>query len=203
MRASIDHRQVSPFHRPRRPLGRVQVQLYSILDLCTGRGEGSASRPGRTLPPGNTQYPLYRRLGGHQGRSGQVRKISLHGDSIRGPSNQQSVATPTTLPTSIDHVCFTLSQATKVLRQSRGIALFYFRPLHQKGVRGQHHAPAAAYPPERPGTHCKEGWVGLRAGLDRCGKSRPHRDSIPGPSNPQAVAIPTTLPTSIDHTTQK
>jgi hypothetical protein len=31
-------------------------------------------------------------------------------------------------------------------------------------------------------------------GLDVCGKSRPHRDSIPGPSSPYAVAIPTTLP---------
>ena len=39
-------------------------------------GEGSASRPGSTLPPGKTWYPLYRRLGGPQGRSGQVRKIS-------------------------------------------------------------------------------------------------------------------------------
>jgi hypothetical protein len=38
--------------------------------------EGSASRPGRTLPPGKTRYPFYRRLGGPQGRSGQVRKIS-------------------------------------------------------------------------------------------------------------------------------
>jgi len=38
-------------------------------------GEGSASRPGRSLPLGKTQYPLYRRLGGPQGRSGQVRKI--------------------------------------------------------------------------------------------------------------------------------
>ena len=28
------------------------------------------------LPPGKTRYPLYRRLGGPQGRSGQVRKIS-------------------------------------------------------------------------------------------------------------------------------
>ena len=28
------------------------------------------------LPPGKTQYPLYRRLGGLQGRSGRVRKIS-------------------------------------------------------------------------------------------------------------------------------
>ena len=38
-------------------------------------GEGSASRPGRSLPPGKTRYPLYRRLGGPQGRSGQVQKI--------------------------------------------------------------------------------------------------------------------------------
>jgi hypothetical protein len=28
------------------------------------------------LPPGKTQYPLYRRLDGPQGRSGRVRKIS-------------------------------------------------------------------------------------------------------------------------------
>ena len=28
------------------------------------------------LPPGMTPYPLYRRPGGHQGRSGQVLKIS-------------------------------------------------------------------------------------------------------------------------------
>jgi len=28
------------------------------------------------LPPGTTRYPLYRRLGGPQSRSGQVRKIS-------------------------------------------------------------------------------------------------------------------------------
>ena len=39
-------------------------------------GEGSASRPGRSLPPGKTRYPLYRRLGRPQSRAGQVRKIS-------------------------------------------------------------------------------------------------------------------------------
>ena len=39
-------------------------------------GEGSASRLGRFLPPGKTRCPLYRRLGGPQCRSGQVRKIS-------------------------------------------------------------------------------------------------------------------------------
>jgi len=32
-------------------------------------GEWSATRPGRTLPPGKTRYPLYWRLGGPQGRS--------------------------------------------------------------------------------------------------------------------------------------
>ena len=39
-------------------------------------GEGSASRPGRNLLSGKTRYPLYRRLGGPQGRSVQVRKTS-------------------------------------------------------------------------------------------------------------------------------
>jgi len=39
-------------------------------------------------------------------------------------------------------------------------------------VRGQRHATAAPYPRERPGTHCTGGWVGPRAGLDWCGKSR-------------------------------
>jgi len=34
---------------------------------------------------------------------------------------------------------------------------------------------------------------GPRAGMDRCGKSRPHRDSSPGPSSQYRVATPTTL----------
>jgi hypothetical protein len=36
---------------------------------------------------------------------------------------------------------------------------------------------------ERPGTHCTGGWVGTRAGMDVCETSRPHWDSIPGPSS--------------------
>jgi len=75
---------------------KVQCTLVQALRLCTGRtahrgsigiallflehgtrgGEGSASRPGRSLPPGKTWYPLYGRLDGPHGRSGQVRKIS-------------------------------------------------------------------------------------------------------------------------------
>ena len=43
---------------------------------CQLGGEGSASRPGRSLPPEKTRYPLYGRLGGPQDRSGEVRKIS-------------------------------------------------------------------------------------------------------------------------------
>ena len=48
------------------------------------------------------------------------------------------------------------------------------------GVDGQRHAPGRFTPGGRPGTHCTGGWVGPMNGLDRCGKSRLHRDSIPG-----------------------
>ena len=51
------------------------------------------------------------------------------------------------------------------------------------GVGGQRHAPAALPPGKRPDTHFAGGWVGLRAGLDGCGKSRSYRNSIPGPSS--------------------
>jgi hypothetical protein len=44
--------------------------------------------------------------------------------------------------------------------------------------------PWPLYPRERHGTYCIGDWVGPRADLDGCGKSRPHRDSIPGPSSP-------------------
>ena len=53
--------------------------MYSSILFLTSalqRGEGSVSRRGRTLPPGKTRYPFYRRLCGPQGRSGQVQKIS-------------------------------------------------------------------------------------------------------------------------------
>jgi hypothetical protein len=46
---------------------------------------------------------------------------------------------------------------------------------------------------ERLGTHCTGGWVDPGAGLDVCEKSRPHRDSVPEPSIPKPVAVPTEL----------
>jgi len=51
------------------------------------------------------------------------------------------------------------------------------------GVDGQRHAPTALSLRKRPGTHCIGGWVDPRAGLDRCGKFRPQRHSIPRPSS--------------------
>jgi hypothetical protein len=98
---------------------KVKCTLVQALTLCTGRmahrgsrgiallfldygirrGEGSASRPGRSLPPGNIRYPLCRKLGGPQGWFGQVRKISPP-TRIRSPDRpaRSSVAFPTELP---------------------------------------------------------------------------------------------------------
>ena len=48
------------------------LSLTSALDGVGGQRHALA-----TLPPGKTRYPLYRRLGGPQGRSGRVRKIQM------------------------------------------------------------------------------------------------------------------------------
>jgi hypothetical protein len=47
------------------------LSLISALD-----GEGGHRHAPAALTPEKTRYPLHRRLGGHQGRSGRVRKIS-------------------------------------------------------------------------------------------------------------------------------
>jgi hypothetical protein len=60
----------------------VEVQLYCFFNLGTKWCGWSAPRPGRfTL--GKDRYPLYRRLGWLQGRSGRARKIAPPG-LIRG-----------------------------------------------------------------------------------------------------------------------
>ena len=76
--------------------GKVKCPLVQALRLCTGRtahrgsrgiallfhdhgtrrGWGVSATPRPLFTPGKTRYPLYRRLGGPQGWSGQVRKIS-------------------------------------------------------------------------------------------------------------------------------
>jgi len=66
-------------------------------------------------------------------------------------------------------------------RRNRGIALPFLDHGTRRG-RSVSVTPRPLFTPgKRPGTHCTGGWVVSRADLDRCGKSRPHRDSIPGP----------------------
>ena len=79
-------------------------------------------------------------------------------------------------------------------RKSSGIALLFLDHGTRRTWGGQRHALVVLYPRESPIMHCTGGWKGPRAGLDRYGKSRLHRDSIPGPSSPYPVAIRTTLP---------
>jgi hypothetical protein len=59
-------------------------------------GKESASHPGRFLPPRKTRYPLYSRLGGPQGRSGQVWKISPT-TGIRSPDRPARSQSPNRL----------------------------------------------------------------------------------------------------------
>jgi hypothetical protein len=76
-----------------RPIGGVEVNSYSFMATALKGGEGTASRPGRFLPPWKIRYALYRRLGGPRGRSGQVRKISPPPgfDPLNRPARSQSL----------------------------------------------------------------------------------------------------------------
>jgi len=64
-----------------------------VLDDGTRSGWGVSVTPQPLLPPGESRYRLYRRLGGPQGRSGQVRK-NLAPTGIRStdrPARSQSL----------------------------------------------------------------------------------------------------------------
>jgi hypothetical protein len=61
----------------------VELVWFSSKTSALEAYEWSASRPGRTLPPGNTRYPLYMVLGGPQGRSGWAENLTPTG--IRSP----------------------------------------------------------------------------------------------------------------------
>jgi len=54
-------------------VGRGIALLFH--DRGTSGVEWSAARSDRTLPPGKTQYPFYRRLSGSQGRSRRAENI--------------------------------------------------------------------------------------------------------------------------------
>ena len=72
----------------------MEVELYSFFNLGARWG-GWLSRPGRFTPGKEIRYPLHRKLGGPQVRSGWARKISSpHQDSIAGPSSPYRLSYP-------------------------------------------------------------------------------------------------------------
>jgi len=85
-------------------------------------GEWSAARPGRTLPPGKTRYPLYRRLGGPQGRSGRAENLVPTG--IRSRTIQPVVSRYTnwaTRPTIYIYDSCTVSPSSNKLLDIRDV----------------------------------------------------------------------------------
>jgi len=76
-------------------------------------------------------------------------------------------------------VKFTLEQAMKAQRWSKGVYLYTFFNLGTIWGWVVNATPRPFYPEEGHGTHSIEGWVGPRTGLDGCRKSLPHRYSIP------------------------
>jgi hypothetical protein len=74
--------KVTPLQAQLWPRGGRSIALL-LQDLGARRGEWSGVRPRRTFPPGKTRYPLYRRLGGPQGRSGRAENLAPTG--IRSP----------------------------------------------------------------------------------------------------------------------
>jgi len=71
--------ETSRMRRPWNALDRSATEKkgFPVTGLVWPRG--SAARPGRTLPPGKTRYPFYRRLGGTQGRSGRAEILVPNG----------------------------------------------------------------------------------------------------------------------------
>jgi len=63
-------------------------------------------------------------------------------------------------------------QATKAQR-GVDLELYSFFNLGARWSGWSTPRPGRFNPRGRPGIHCRGGWMGSRAGLDRCGKSRP------------------------------
>jgi hypothetical protein len=68
--------KVHPITDPEGPRGSRGIALPVSEPRHEEEMRWLAPRPGRFTPGKETRYPLYRRLGGPQGRSGRLRKIS-------------------------------------------------------------------------------------------------------------------------------
>ena len=136
-------------------------------------GERSAARPGRTLPPGRTRYPFYRRLGGPQGRSGRAEN---------------------SIPIGIR------SRTALYLRERPGTHFTGGWVGPRAGLDGRKISSPLGFDPGPHFTSGKDpvhilqeaGWA--PGPVWTGGKSRPHWDSIPDRPARSSVAIPTELP---------
>jgi len=70
----LDVAKIHPITGHDGPEGENRYSSFFFFNLGARWGEWSTPRLGRFTPE-KTRYPLYRRLDGPQGRSGQVRKI--------------------------------------------------------------------------------------------------------------------------------
>jgi len=103
-------------------------------------GEWSTARPGRTLPPGKTRYPFYRRLGGPQGRSGRAENFVPTG--IRSRTVQPVVSRYTdwvifiscTLQQILDHVIWNNKLGLKFICVSVHYITTYIKCLLKRRV---------------------------------------------------------------------
>ena len=96
-------------------------------------GEWSAARPGRTLSPGKTRDPFYRRLGGPQGRSGRAENLVPTG--IRSPDRPaRSQSIPTELPGSQQCRPYIMLSVLLEGRFSKSGIQIYFH-THERKVR--------------------------------------------------------------------
>jgi len=133
-------------------------------------GEWSAARPGRTLPPGKTRYPFYRRLGGLQGRSGRAENFVPTG--IRSRTVQPLVS----------HYTHWATRPT-IRLCGRGKCRVEVYP------KTGHEVPEREY-------RCSS-TLSLTLAVNVGGRSTsPHGGFILGPSSPWRVATPTTYVSS-------
>ena len=146
--------------------------------------EWSAARPGRTLPPGKTWYPFYRRLGGHQGRSGRAENLSPTG--IRCPDHpgrSQSLYRLNYPAHSnyrgIEHLTTSYKILSNILLSRLTTYADEIIVDHKCGLR-RSRSPTDHILCIRQILEEKNGNTTKQC-ISCCGKSRIHRDLIPGP----------------------
>jgi len=79
-------------------VGRGIALLFPSMTAALERGEWSAARPGRTLPPGKTRHPILQESGWAPGPVWTGGKSRPDRDSMPDRPARSSVTIPTELP---------------------------------------------------------------------------------------------------------